>query len=217
MVHRRGSETDRWRFERGFWDKGMPHVAGVDEVGRGPLAGPVVAVACILPPDFDDTGINDSKLLHPHQRLDLFPRISQSAITWSIGVISPEDIDRHNILGATFLAMRQALERLRVQPDAVIVDGKFLIPEVTCPQRAVIDGDHLCVSVGCASILAKEIRDRIMEEFDAEYPGYGFARHKGYATAEHLEMLQKLGPSPIHRRSFAPVRDWQQEELRLQQ
>ena len=215
LVHRRELEADRWQYERRFWDAGMSHVAGVDEVGRGPLAGPVVAVACILPADFDDTGVRDSKLLAPHQRLALYPRISQSALGWGVGVVGPEDIDRHNILGATFLAMQQALEQLPFQPDAVLVDGKFLIPDVAFPQRAVIDGDRLCVSVGCASILAKEIRDRIMEEFDVAFPGYGFARHKGYATAEHLEMLRQLGPSPIHRRSFAPVREWRQEELGL--
>jgi ribonuclease HII len=194
----------------------MPHVAGVDEVGRGPLAGPVVAVACILPPDFDETGVGDSKQLSPAQRLGLYPRISQTALGWGVGIVEPEEIDRHNILVATFMAMRQALDQLPVGPDAVLVDGKFLIPDISHPQRAIIDGDRLCVSVGCASILAKEIRDRIMEEFDTEFPGYGFARHKGYATPEHLEMLQKLGPSPIHRQSFAPVRDWRQEELGFQ-
>ena len=215
MVHRHGSESDPWRYERRFWDAGMVCVAGVDEVGRGPLAGPVVAVACVLPSDFDVTGIGDSKVLSPAQRLAQYPRISHSALGWGVGVVEPEDIDRHNILGATFMAMQQALDQLPFQPDAVLVDGKFLIPDISYPQRAIIDGDRLCVSIGCASILAKEIRDRIMEEFDTEFPGYGFVRHKGYATAEHMEMLKRFGPSPIHRRSFAPVREWRQEQLGL--
>lgn len=215
LVHKHGPESDPWRYERQYWDAGMAHVAGVDEVGRGPLAGPVVAVACVLFPEFDATGVSDSKLLTQSQRLTLFPEISQNARGWAVGIISPEDIDRHNILGATFMAMRMALEQLPIEPDAVLVDGKFLIPDIGLPQRAIIEGDRLCVSIGCASILAKEIRDRIMEDFDSEYPGYGFVRHKGYATAEHLEMLQKLGPTPIHRRSFAPVRECRQEHLEL--
>ncbi len=213
VAKKQNAGSDRWRYERGFWESGQWHVAGIDEVGRGPLAGPVVAVACILSPDFDPTGVTDSKALSPQQRLELFPRISHQSVAWAVGVVGPEDIDRYNILGATFLAMRQALGGLPFTPDAVLVDGKFLVPEVELPQRAIIDGDRLCVSIGCASILAKEVRDRIMEEYDATFPEYGFARHKGYATVEHLAALQQHGPSPIHRQSFSPVREWQQNRL----
>jgi ribonuclease HII len=208
-------ETDRWRYERQFWDAGLRYVAGVDEVGRGPLAGPVVAVAVILPSEFDATGITDSKLLSPAQRIGLFPRISAEAITWGIGVISPDEIDRYNILGATFRAMQEALRQMQVKPDAVLVDGKQQIPDIRMPQRAIVDGDRHSVTIGCASILAKEVRDRLMEEYDQTYPEYGFARHKGYATADHLAALTRYGPTPIHRKSFAPVRNLQQNRLSL--
>ncbi len=207
--------SDRWSYERAFWDRGLTHVAGVDEVGRGPLAGPVVAVAAILPPGTDDQGITDSKALTPARRLELFPVICDVAVAWGVGLVSPADIDRCNILGATFLAMQRALDQLPVRPDGVLVDGKFHIPDVVLPQRAIIGGDRKSPSVGAASILAKEIRDRIMEEYDSTYPGYGFARHKGYATAEHVAALADLGPTPIHRRSFAPLRLWQQGALNL--
>jgi ribonuclease HII len=206
-------ESDRWWYERQFWDIGLAQVAGVDEVGRGPLAGPVVAAAVILPPDFDGTGITDSKMLSANQRIDLFPHISTDALCWGVGVINPEDIDRYNILGATFRAMQAALGQLQGQPDAVLVDGKQNIPDLVIPQRAIVDGDRRSVSIGCASILAKEVRDRMMEEYDTTYPGYGFAQHKGYATADHLDALTRLGPTPIHRKSFAPIRDWQQNRL----
>ncbi|MEW5701973.1 MAG: ribonuclease HII [Candidatus Zixiibacteriota bacterium] len=206
---------DRWHFERHFWNGGIARVAGVDEVGRGPLAGPVIAVAVILDEHFDDPGIADSKTLTPAQRLALYPRIASGATAWGVGSVDPADIDRMNILRATFLAMRRALSQLPVVPQGVLVDGKAHIPEIDWPQRAIIGGDRASLSIGAASILAKEIRDRVMEEYDASYPGYGFARHKGYATAEHLEALRRLGPSPIHRRSFAPVRDWRQGSLVL--
>lgn len=208
-------DTDHWRYERQFWDAGMAHVAGVDEVGRGPLAGPVVAVAVILPPDFDGTGISDSKMLSAHQRIGQFPRISTDCLTWGIGVIGPDEIDRYNILGATFRAMQEAIRQMCVRPDAVLVDGKLQIPDIRMPQRAIVDGDRRSVSIGCASILAKEVRDRLMEDYDRTYPEYGFARHKGYATADHLAALARYGPTPIHRKSFAPVRNLQQNRLSL--
>lgn len=215
MRANRSQSSNRWSYERIFWDKGLTHVAGVDEVGRGPLAGPVVAVAAILRPGSGDQGITDSKALTPAQRLELYPLITDAAVAWGVGLVEAVDIDRYNILGATFLAMQRALDQLPVRPDGVLVDGKFHIPDLTLPQQAIIGGDMKSPSVGAASILAKEIRDRIMEEYDSTYPGYGFARHKGYATAEHVAALADLGPTPIHRRSFAPLRLWQQGALKL--
>ncbi len=209
------TSVDRWSHERRYWDEGLRCVAGVDEVGRGPLAGPVVAVAVILNPEFEDPGVADSKALTPAERLTLFPAIASQSLSWGVGLVAPAEIDRINILQATFLAMRRALDQLLVSPDAVLVDGKAHIPELLCPQRAIVRGDSESISIGAASILAKEIRDRIMEEYDSAYPGYGFARHKGYATPEHHEALDNLGPSPIHRRSFAPVREWRQKTLDL--
>lgn len=207
--------ADRWSGERAFWERGLRHVAGVDEVGRGPLAGPVVAVAAILDEQFVDPGVTDSKLLSPARRLELFPDIARSVIAWGVGVVDSPSIDQLNILQATFLAMRRALAQLPIAADAVLVDGKFLIPDVDLPQRAIIGGDKKSPSIGAASILAKEVRDRMMEEFDDVYPGYGFASHKGYATAVHNEALRRLGPTPIHRRSFAPLRLWRQNALDL--
>jgi ribonuclease HII len=207
--------VDRWIHERRFWEEGLQLIAGVDEVGRGPLAGPVVAVAVILKREFEDPGINDSKQLSPSERITLYPAIASQSMSWGVGLVAPAEIDRINILQATFLAMRRALEQLAISPDAVLVDGKAHIPDILCPQRAIVRGDSESISIGAASILAKEIRDRIMEEYDATYPGYGFARHKGYATPEHHDALDRLGPSPIHRRSFAPVREWRQKSLEL--
>jgi ribonuclease HII len=206
-------QPDLWRYERQFWETGRQLVAGVDEAGRGPLAGPVVAVCVILPPDFDITGITDSKILTPAQRIDLFPRISADSICWGIGVIGPAEIDRYNILGATFRAMQAAIAQLPQVPDAVLVDGNHQIPDLLLPQRAIVDGDCRSVSIASASILAKEVRDRLMEDYDSQYPQFGFAKHKGYATADHLAALGRLGPTPIHRKSFAPVRNWQQNNL----
>lgn len=207
--------ADRWIHERRFWDDGLGLVAGVDEVGRGPLAGPVVAVAVILDRNFEDPGVHDSKMLTHAERLTLFPSIATQSLSWGVGLVAPAEIDRINILQATFLAMRRALEQLAIFPDAVLVDGKAHIPQLVCPQRAIVRGDSESISIGAASILAKEIRDRIMEEYDEVFPGYGFARHKGYATPEHHDALDRLGPSPIHRRSFAPVREWRQKSLEL--
>lgn len=214
-VQKQNVQSDRWEYERQFWDRGLTCVAGVDEVGRGPLAGPVVAVAVILPHDFDGTGITDSKLLSAHQRIDLYPSICERALSWGVGLVDAAGIDSQNILQASYTAMRLALAELPVKAEAVLVDGKFRIPNLEIPQRAIVDGDQLCVSIGAASIIAKEIRDRIMEDYDRQFPGYGFARHKGYATPEHLTALNRLGPSPIHRHSFAPVRDWRQNRLEL--
>ncbi|HUU46265.1 MAG TPA: ribonuclease HII [Acidobacteriota bacterium] len=209
------SRDDRWFYERSYWNRGLRYVAGVDEVGRGPLAGPVVAVAAILDPSFDDPGVTDSKAVTPARRLAMVPLISDAAVAWGVGVVGPEEIDRYNILNATFMAMRRALACMPVPAQAVLVDGRHHIPQVDLPQRAIVGGDRDSLSIGAASILAKEVRDRIMEEYDLQHPGYGFARHKGYGTPEHTEALARLGPTPIHRKSFAPLRLWQQNRLDL--
>lgn len=181
-------------------------VAGVDEAGRGPLAGPVVAAACVLPPDFDLPGLTDSKKLSPAARERLFQAIRAQALDFAVAVVPPEIIDLLNIREASFHAMRVAVARLRVRPDLVLVDGEP-VPDLGVPQRAKPKADLTEPVVSAASILAKVIRDRIMVMLDRRYPGYGFARHKGYPTRAHREALRLLGPSPVHRRSYRPVQE----------
>jgi ribonuclease HII len=199
-----------YRYERQAWRTGVGRVAGVDEAGRGPLAGPVVAAAVILDPARRIRGLRDSKLLLPPRREDLFALIHTRALAVSVAVVDHETIDRVNILEATRRAMVEALTRLGAPPELVITDFVRLAT-LTCPQRNLVDGDARCATVAAASIVAKVTRDRIMAEWDAHYPEYGFARHKGYATPEHLHALDRLGPCPIHRRTFAGV--WRQGEL----
>ena len=199
-----------YRYEAHAWRAGRLRVAGVDEAGRGPLAGPVVAAAVILPRDPRLRGVCDSKLLPPERREALFDAIRIHAVAVGVGMIDPATIDRVNILEATRLAMREALGALAVLPDLVITDFVAL-PALPCPQRNLVDGDARCVSVAAASIVAKVTRDRVMREADHAFPEYGFARHKGYATPEHLAALDRHGPCPLHRRSFAGV--WRQGEL----
>jgi ribonuclease HII len=191
-----------------WWSQGLVRVAGIDEAGRGPWAGPVVAGAVVLPPDPAVaralTGVRDSKQLSPRQRERLFAIIQAAAVSWAAGVVASEEIDLLGILPATRLAMRQAVEGLSVSPQALLVDAVRL-PAIPLPQRSLIHGDALCLSIAAASIVAKVTRDRLMVEMDSLYPGYGFARHKGYGTARHAQALRELGPCPIHRRSFAPV------------
>lgn len=189
-------------------------VAGVDEAGRGPLAGPVVAAAVIVPDDWHLAGLNDSKKLTAAKREALVGAIQRTSIAWAIGEASEEEIDRINILQATFLAMRRALERLGTRPSSVVVDGNRVIPDWSPPQSAVVEGDGKIASIAAASILAKTHRDRRMKELDVVWPGYGFAVHMGYPTPVHLRALVELGPCPIHRKSFAPVRK-RIEELSL--
>lgn len=189
---------------------GFEVIAGIDEVGRGPLAGPVVAAAVILPPELRLSGINDSKMLTEAQRCRALSEIVAVA-DFGLGVVSPEQIDRLNIYRANLLAVRLALEDLAGKPDIVLIDGKP-VPDLGIPQRAIVKGDKLSVSIAAASIVAKVVRDRMMLEFDKKYPQYGFARHKGYGTTEHLSLLRKNGASPIHRRSFAPVRNTLRDE-----
>ncbi len=181
-------------------------VAGVDEAGRGPLAGPVVVAAVILPARAGFSGLDDSKRLSADKREALFPLIQQQAIAFAIVVVEVEEIERVNILTATLNGMKRAVDELDPQPTLTMVDGNRA-PELACEVRTIIEGDHWVPSISAASILAKVTRDRMMDEWHREYPQYGFNRHKGYATPEHLEMLRKHGPCPIHRKTFAPVRD----------
>ncbi len=192
-------------FEQELKLQGFRLVAGVDEAGRGPLAGPVAAAAVILPEDADLPGLNDSKVVPAPRRAALAEKIRAVAVAWSVGIASVAEIDALNIRRASFLAMRRALDGLRPMPDHVIVDGS-IIPEFFLPQTGVVRGDALVAAVAAASIVAKVTRDRLMDELDAAFPCYGFCRNKGYPTPEHLEALQKYGPSPFHRRSFAPVK-----------
>ncbi len=197
------------RIERELRRSGIINIAGVDEVGVGPLAGPVLAAAVILPEDVQLRGIDDSKKVSAAARERLAVCIRASAIGVGIGIVEPEEIDRLNIYRAALEAMRRAVTALPVVPDHVLVDARQ-IPNLTMPQTALIDGDARSYCIAAASIVAKVARDRIMCDLDAAYPQYGFREHMGYATAQHLAAIERHGPSPIHRRSFAPVR-----ELRL--
>jgi ribonuclease HII len=185
--------------------KTFPLVAGVDEVGRGPLAGPVVAAAVILHPQRPIEGLTDSKKLSEKRREQLAALIKSQAHSWSLGRAEVEEIDRINILQASLLAMKRAVEGLAEMPSQALVDGKYS-PELACKVETVIGGDALVEAISAASIIAKVARDREMVEWDKRYPGYGLARHKGYPTKQHLEGLQNLGVTPIHRCSFAPVK-----------
>ena len=179
-------------------------VCGIDEAGRGPLAGPVVAAAVILTPARIPEGLNDSKALSTKQRELLLNAIEKNAII-GIGIAEPEEIDRLNILQASLIAMRRAVLALSQLPDMALIDGNKL-PELPCKAQAIVKGDSRCLSIAAASIVAKVTRDRLMVDADARYPGYGLAGHKGYPTKAHIEAVQTLGPSPIHRFSFKPVR-----------
>jgi ribonuclease HII len=193
-------------FERLLWKQGLVHIAGVDEVGMGPLAGPVVAAAVIFPPQVEIQGIDDSKALDHETRVRLEREIREQAAAVAIGVVEVEEIDRLNIYHAGLRAMQLALERLAVVPQHVLVDSRS-IPGVIQPQSSFDKGDGINFSIASASIVAKVFRDRLMTELDASYPGYGFASHKGYATPEHQKAIRELGPCPIHRKSFDYIRE----------
>lgn len=188
-------------FEEEAFEKGYVHIAGIDEAGRGPLAGPVVAAAVILDPQVPIPGVNDSKKLSEKKRAELMPLIQKQALAWGIGIVDEKVIDEINILEATKLAMRQAVHALAVTPDLLLIDA-LRLPDLAIPQEDIIKGDAKSVSIAAASILAKETRDQIMREMDARYPGYGFAQHKGYGTKDHIQAIRTLGPCEIHRRSF---------------
>ena len=188
--------------ERRQWAAGRPTVAGLDEAGRGCLAGPVVAAAVVLPPDARLPGLDDSKTLTAAAREALVPRIEREALATGVGVCSPAEVDALNVLWASMEAMRRAALALAVAPDVLLVDGNRTIPDAPWPQEPVVKGDGKSLSIAAASVLAKVARDAIMTALDADFPVYGWARHKGYPTAEHYAALAAHGPSPHHRRSF---------------
>ena len=194
--------------ERKLEAKGYRYIAGIDEVGRGALAGPVVAAAVILPCHINApwlSQIKDSKQLSPAKRELLFPHINEAAISVGIGKAAAEVIDKQGIIRATRLAMKSAIDQLLPSAESLLIDY-MLLPEVPLPQKGITKGDSLCLSIACASIIAKVARDHLMIEFDRIYPGYGLAQHKGYGTKKHIACLHRLGPSLIHRRSFRPVK-----------
>ena len=213
MVSRARSTAQRlsWRLrklmslERELWGQGYVRIAGVDEAGAGPLAGPVVAAAVVFEPEVGLKGVDDSKRLLPDRRAAIGALVRERALCWSVGRVEPEEIDRINIYRACLEAMRRAVEGLAHRPDYVLVDART-IPGIDLPQRGLVGGDGLCHAIAAASIVAKTARDALMVEYEALYPGYGFAEHKGYATSAHREAIRKLGPCPIHRRSFDPCR-----------
>lgn len=197
-------------YERAQRQLGYQFIAGIDEAGRGPLAGPVVAAAVILPPDIHIPIINDSKKLLPEQRDALFDTICGQAVSFGIGVVDNIQIDAINILQATYQAMTIAVQQLSPVPHVLLNDA-VRIPQITTPQVPIIRGDMLSISIAAASILAKVTRDRLMEQYDSLYPQYAFGKHKGYGTPDHQQALKQYGPSPIHRRSFAPVLQAEEE------
>ncbi len=220
MAARRSSADalERFLFETDLWLAGLQGIAGVDEAGRGPLAGPVVAAAVVLPPAWYTVGmpaalrgLNDSKQLPAEEREDFHRElVSRAEVRYGIAVVDPGDIDRINILQATYRAMVEAVRQLQPPPEHILVDG-LPVPALTWPHTAIVGGDGLSYSIAAASVLAKVTRDRLMVEYDRVHPEYGFARHKGYPTPEHLDALRRHGPCPIHRRSFEPVRALQLE------
>jgi ribonuclease HII len=195
------------QFESELWDQGFRRIAGIDEAGMAPLAGPVVAAAVILPRRYKLLGLDDSKkIVDEKKRQRLASQIKHDAVSWSVGLAEVDEIDKINIYHSGLLAMQRAIEGLRVKPGFLLVDART-IPHCPYPQRGIIHGDALSASIAAASIIAKTTRDNYMIEMDRIYPGYGFASHKGYPTPDHLRALKTLGPLPIHRRSFGPVRE----------
>jgi ribonuclease HII len=193
-----------WRLEKAARELGAARIAGIDEVGRGPMFGPVVAAAVILPNRCRLQGLTDSKQLTEKKRNELDIEIRAKALAWAIAEVDAETIDRINIRVASLLAMRKALEQLTLSPDYLLIDGRDMI-DWNCPQQAVIQGDARSYSIAAASVLAKVHRDKLLVDLDTIYPGYGLAQHKGYCSREHLLALDRLGPTPLHRKSYSPV------------
>jgi ribonuclease HII len=193
-----------WTLEEAARGRGALRIAGLDEVGRGPLFGPVVAAAVVLPRGFSLPGLTDSKKLSEKKRNDFAQEIRSNAVAWAIAAVDAETIDRINIRQASLLAMRRAVQQLPLGPDFLLIDGRDTI-DWDCPQQAVIRGDGASFSIAAASVLAKVHRDRLLVEFDREFPGYGLAQHKGYPCPAHLAALARLGPTPLHRKSYRPV------------
>ena len=199
-------ETDTFSFERHLFDQGFKVVAGTDEAGRGPLAGPVVAACVILPVDCDFSLFKDSKKTSARQRAHLYDLLHGIGADIGVGYGTVEDIEKLNILQASLLAMKNAVEKLVAKPDFLLVDGKFPVP-LFMPQKSLVKGESRSASIAAASIIAKEERDRLMEGYHRQYPSYNFAKHKGYPTTEHRRLLAKYGPCEIHRRTFKGVRE----------
>lgn len=195
------SNTNMWEIEQGYFDQGIQLVCGVDEAGRGPLAGPVCAAAVILPPNIDIPGLNDSKKLSDKKRRELFPIIQEKAIAYGIGFADHKEIDEMNILQATFLAMERAVAQLCVKPDLLLIDGNRE-KDFGIPVKTVVHGDSLSASIAAASVLAKVSRDDLMLKMAEDYPEYGFEIHKGYGTKAHYQAIEANGVSPIHRMTF---------------
>ena len=204
-VRRRTHRPLLWASERTAREMGYEMVAGIDEVGLGPLAGPAVAAAVVLPIGARLPGLNDSKKLRPAERARVDRAIRRHAVALGLGLVGPEVIDQEGLIRARQLAMRRAVEDMRPPAEYLLVDA-WDVPDLALPQMCVVKGDAVCASIMAASIVAKVHRDNLMVEYDREYPGYGFAVHKGYATRAHQEALRALGPSPIHRMSWAPIR-----------
>jgi len=195
---------EKLAIEKEFWSRGLMRVAGLDEAGRGCLAGPVCAAVVVLKPFTEIAGVDDSKKLNPKKRDELYDRICDEALAYAVSMVEVEEIDRINILQASLLAMSHCVHKLNEVPEQLLIDGNQKIA-LTIPQKTVVDGDSLSMSIGAASILAKVTRDRYMIRLDEEFPEYSFAQHKGYGTSQHLKALHKHGPSRHHRKSFAPV------------
>ncbi|WP_314111077.1 ribonuclease HII [uncultured Granulicatella sp.] len=195
-------------YERLAYKEGANFIAGVDEVGRGPLAGPVVAAAVILPKNIEDLGFDDSKKLSASKREEIYRLIQEKAIAIGIGIVDADIIDQVNIYQASRLAMQQAVSELKIQPDYLLIDAMKI--DVNTPQIGIIKGDAKSISIAAASIVAKQVRDQMMQEFDELYPGYDFSNNAGYGTTKHLEGLNKKGICPIHRKTFAPIKDFLQ-------
>lgn len=189
-------------FENEKTQQGYKFVCGIDEAGRGPLAGPVCAAAVILPPDVDFEGVNDSKKLSEKKREKLYEEITEKAISWSVAFASVNEIEEHNILGATYIAMERAVAGLNVPADFALIDGNRTPPNLKIPSQTIVKGDSKSLSIAAASILAKVTRDRLLIEYDAIYPQYKFLQHKGYGTKVHIEAIKEFGPCDIHRPSF---------------
>ncbi len=195
------STVNMWEIEEGFYAQGVKVICGVDEAGRGPLAGPVCAAAVILPPHLDIPGLTDSKKLTDKKRRELFPLIQEQALAWGIGFATEQEIDGINILQATFLAMQRALDQLSIRPDLALIDGNRE-KDFGLPVKTVVKGDSLSLNIAAASVLAKVTRDDLMETLGETYPQYGFEIHKGYGTRAHYAALTEHGPCPAHRMSF---------------
>lgn len=189
-------------YENKLYETGLIHIAGIDEAGRGPLAGPVVVGIAIMKPDSFIEGVNDSKKVSETKREKLYEQITNEAIDWSVGIVSEKEIDELNILNATKKALTMALEDLKIKPDRILVDALEHIDTKGIPYTSIIKGDAKIYSISAASIIAKVTRDRIMREYDEVYPEYGFTKHKGYGTAAHIEAIKKYGPCAIHRKTF---------------